>query len=148
MSMPCDVLNRGGRRRRPPCSSKRKHTIRGRGPCTSGFRSPLFPLWVRSGHHISPIQFPAFPPQRRTPPRLEMSASCQSRPKALQQTAYSITSSAAVPGLTDRLEAVRKVIMLEHLNPTPQKPSRVVVLGAYGFVGGSCARRLAARGVP
>jgi len=24
--------------------------------------------------------------------------------------------------------------MLEHLNPTPQKPSRVVVLGAYGFV--------------
>ena len=37
--------------------------------------------------------------------------------------------------------------MLEHLNPTPQKPSRVVVLGAYGFVG-TCARRLAARGVP
>src|SRR5438105_483276 len=37
--------------------------------------------------------------------------------------------------------------MLEHLNPTPQKPSRVVVLGAYGFVGGTCARRLAARGV-
>ena len=30
--------------------------------------------------------------------------------------------------------------MLEHLNPTPQKPSRVVVLGAYGFVGGTCAR--------
>src|SRR5437660_396895 len=38
--------------------------------------------------------------------------------------------------------------MLEHLNPTPQKPSRVVVLGAYGFVGGTCSRRLAARGVP
>ena len=38
--------------------------------------------------------------------------------------------------------------MLEHLNPIPQKPSRVVVLGAYGFVGGTCARRLAARGVP
>src|SRR5713101_5654299 len=38
--------------------------------------------------------------------------------------------------------------MLEHLNPTPQKPSRVVVLGAYGFVGGTCARQLAARGVP
>jgi glycine/D-amino acid oxidase-like deaminating enzyme len=37
--------------------------------------------------------------------------------------------------------------MLEHLNPTPQKPSRVVVLGAYGFVGGICARLLAARGV-
>ena len=40
-----------------------------------------------------------------------------------------------------------KVIMLEHLNPAPQKPGRVVVLGAYGFVGGTCARRLAARGV-
>jgi nucleoside-diphosphate-sugar epimerase len=38
--------------------------------------------------------------------------------------------------------------MLEHLNPTPQKPSRVVVLGAYGFVGGTCARLLGARGVP
>ena len=37
--------------------------------------------------------------------------------------------------------------MLEHLNPTPQKPSRVVVLGAYGFVGGTCARLLEARGV-
>ena len=37
--------------------------------------------------------------------------------------------------------------MLEHLNPTLQKPSRVVVLGAYGFVGGTCARRLATRGV-
>src|SRR5262245_11396568 len=40
------------------------------------------------------------------------------------------------------------IIMLEHLNPTPQKPNRVVVLGAYGFVGGTCARLLAARGVP
>src|SRR5258708_40221010 len=48
---------------------------------------------------------------------------------------------------TDRSEGVRKVIMLEHLNPTPQKPSRVVVLGAYGFVGGTCARLLVARGV-
>ena len=38
--------------------------------------------------------------------------------------------------------------MLEHLNPTAQKPGRVVVLGAYGFVGGTCARQLAARGVP
>src|SRR2546423_4210589 len=37
--------------------------------------------------------------------------------------------------------------MLEHLNPTPQKPSRVVVLGAYGFVGGTCARRLGTRGI-
>jgi nucleoside-diphosphate-sugar epimerase len=51
-------------------------------------------------------------------------------------------------GLTDRPERVWKVIMLEHLNPTPQKPSRVVVLGALGFVGGTCARLLAARGVP
>src|SRR5436190_22825930 len=51
-------------------------------------------------------------------------------------------------GLTDRSEGVWKVIMLEHLNPTPQKPSRVVVLGALGFVGGTCARLLAARGVP
>src|SRR5262249_20323770 len=38
--------------------------------------------------------------------------------------------------------------MLEHLNPTPQQPRRVVVLGAYGFVGGSCASQLAARGIP
>src|SRR6201982_2185347 len=42
----------------------------------------------------------------------------------------------------------RKVIMPDHLNPTSQKPSRVVVLGAYVFVGRTCARRLAARGVP
>src|ERR1700745_2253627 len=42
----------------------------------------------------------------------------------------------------------RKVIMPDHLNPTPQKPSRVVVLGACGFVGGTCARLLAARGGP
>jgi nucleoside-diphosphate-sugar epimerase len=41
----------------------------------------------------------------------------------------------------------RKGSMLEHLNRTPQNPNRVVVLGAYGFVGGACARRLAARGV-
>jgi nucleoside-diphosphate-sugar epimerase len=37
--------------------------------------------------------------------------------------------------------------MLEHLHPAPRKPSRVVVLGALGFVGGTCARRLAARGI-
>src|SRR5262249_60664355 len=48
---------------------------------------------------------------------------------------------------TDRSERVRKGLMLEHLNPTPQKPSRVVVLGAYGFVGGTCARLMAARGL-
>src|SRR5262249_12988035 len=50
--------------------------------------------------------------------------------------------------LRTRSEGIRKGIMLEHLNPTPQKPSRVVVLGAYGFVGGTCARLLGARGVP
>jgi UDP-glucose 4-epimerase len=38
--------------------------------------------------------------------------------------------------------------MLEHLNSKPQKPARVVVLGANGFVGGASARRLAARGIP
>jgi UDP-glucose 4-epimerase len=38
--------------------------------------------------------------------------------------------------------------MLEHLSPGPRKPNRVVVLGAYGFVGGTCARRIAARGIP
>src|SRR5262249_9149681 len=91
---------------------------------------------------------PLRPRKRTSTDTTGMSALCQSRPSALQQIAYSITSSAAVPGLTDRSEGIRKVIMLEHLNPTPQKPSRVVVLGAYGFVGGTCARLLAARGVP
>jgi UDP-glucose 4-epimerase len=37
--------------------------------------------------------------------------------------------------------------MLEHLNPVPRQPSRVVILGALGFVGGTCARRIAARGI-
>lgn len=37
--------------------------------------------------------------------------------------------------------------MLEHLNATPEKPSRVVVMGAGGFVGGACVARLAAEGV-
>ncbi|MGE0563679.1 MAG: NAD-dependent epimerase/dehydratase family protein [Pseudolabrys sp.] len=37
--------------------------------------------------------------------------------------------------------------MLEHLNAQPQKPKRVVVLGAGGFVGGYSARALQARGV-
>jgi UDP-glucose 4-epimerase len=32
--------------------------------------------------------------------------------------------------------------MLKHLNSTPQKPSRVVVVGATGFVGGAVASRL------
>ncbi|HUI18729.1 MAG TPA: NAD-dependent epimerase/dehydratase family protein [Alphaproteobacteria bacterium] len=38
--------------------------------------------------------------------------------------------------------------MLEHASATPDAPRRVVVLGAGGFVGGACARHLAARGVP
>jgi UDP-glucose 4-epimerase len=38
--------------------------------------------------------------------------------------------------------------MLEHLHPAARRPSRVVVLGALGFVGGTCARRLAARNIP
>ena len=32
--------------------------------------------------------------------------------------------------------------MLEHLNPRPKKPARVVVAGAAGFVGGAVAARL------
>src|SRR5215813_3231786 len=58
-----------------------------------------------------------------------------------------IDSQRIYPAPGDRSGGLSKVIMLEHLNPTLQKPSRVVVLGAYGFVGGTCARRLAARGV-
>ncbi len=38
--------------------------------------------------------------------------------------------------------------MLEHLNPTPAPPKRVVVMGAGGFVGGAVAARLRADGVP
>lgn len=38
--------------------------------------------------------------------------------------------------------------MLEHLNPAPQKPERVVVAGAAGFVGGAVAARLERHGVP
>lgn len=37
--------------------------------------------------------------------------------------------------------------MLEHLNPTAVKPTRAVVMGAGGFVGGAILRRLAAAGV-
>src|SRR5262249_60479579 len=51
-------------------------------------------------------------------------------------------------GLAGRSGAVSQVMMLEHPNPAPQNPSGVVVLVAYGFAGGTCARRLAARGVP
>lgn len=38
--------------------------------------------------------------------------------------------------------------MLTHLNPSPLKPSRVVVLGGGGFIAGSIADRLLADGVP
>lgn len=37
--------------------------------------------------------------------------------------------------------------MLEHLNSSPQKPDRVVIIGAGGFVGGALHRRLTAEGV-
>jgi len=36
---------------------------------------------------------------------------------------------------------------MQHLNPRPARPSRVVVLGAGGFVGGAIARRLATDGI-
>jgi UDP-glucose 4-epimerase len=38
--------------------------------------------------------------------------------------------------------------MLEHLNPAPRQPARVVVIGAAGFVGGAVAERLERDGVP
>lgn len=38
--------------------------------------------------------------------------------------------------------------MLEHLNPQPVKPRRVVVIGAGGFVGSAIASRLERNGVP
>lgn len=38
--------------------------------------------------------------------------------------------------------------MLQHLNALPQKPDRVVVLGAGGFLGGTILRRLQADGIP
>jgi len=38
--------------------------------------------------------------------------------------------------------------MLEHLNTIPAEPSRVVVLGAGGFVGGQAATKLEADGIP
>src|SRR5258705_8123417 len=38
--------------------------------------------------------------------------------------------------------------MLEHGNPTPQAPSRVVVIGAKGFVGGAVVARLAQARIP
>jgi nucleoside-diphosphate-sugar epimerase len=37
--------------------------------------------------------------------------------------------------------------MLEHLNPTPHAPRRVVVMGAGGFVGGAICRRLKVAGI-
>ena len=38
--------------------------------------------------------------------------------------------------------------MIRHLNPQEQKPSRVVVIGAAGFVGGAIAARLERDGIP
>jgi len=38
--------------------------------------------------------------------------------------------------------------MIEHLNPRPVKPARVVVIGAAGFVGSAVAARLEGDGVP
>jgi UDP-glucose 4-epimerase len=38
--------------------------------------------------------------------------------------------------------------MLEHVNSTPADPSRVVVIGATGFVGGATTALLASRGIP
>ncbi len=38
-------------------------------------------------------------------------------------------------------------MMIEHLNGTPQKPARVVIIGAGGFVGGAIDRSLRAAGV-
>jgi nucleoside-diphosphate-sugar epimerase len=38
--------------------------------------------------------------------------------------------------------------MLEHGNPTPQAPNRVVVIGAKGFVGGALVARLAQARIP
>lgn len=38
--------------------------------------------------------------------------------------------------------------MLEHLSPAPQPPSRIVVVGSAGFVGGAIVERLARENVP
>jgi nucleoside-diphosphate-sugar epimerase len=38
--------------------------------------------------------------------------------------------------------------MLRHLNPAPQSPERVVVIGSNGFVGGALVKRLARSTVP
>lgn len=38
--------------------------------------------------------------------------------------------------------------MLQHLNPSPSAPKRVVIMGVHGFVGSAVAARLAKDGVP
>ena len=38
--------------------------------------------------------------------------------------------------------------MLTHQNPSPQRPTRTVIIGARGFVGGAIAERLAQDHVP
>jgi UDP-glucose 4-epimerase len=38
--------------------------------------------------------------------------------------------------------------MLEHLNPQPKAPKRVVIMGAKGFVGGAVAERLSREAIP
>ena len=38
--------------------------------------------------------------------------------------------------------------MIEHLNPVPTPPERVVVIGSNGFVGGALVRRLARERIP
>src|SRR5262249_59882935 len=42
----------------------------------------------------------------------------------------------------------RNIAVLEHLNPVRRAPSRVVIIGAGGFVGGAIGDQLAADKVP
>ena len=38
--------------------------------------------------------------------------------------------------------------MLNHLNPNPTKPSRVVIIGSSGFIGSAISNQLTAQGLP